>query len=151
VAYAAKTVFSVAFLTACGTNGDGSDNASEGAVTSSLSPACRGGLPKLQSAFPEGDHEWWDMRADPALVGQADVTACCKEILVGTESHGESIDALLVGTGKFRNVGCCKADYHIASDAGPVDAGPSGFNGPGIACTPWGPPVPPAMAWSAVA
>jgi hypothetical protein len=145
LAYAAKTVFSVAFLAACASNGDDSENASEGAVVSSLSPACRSGLPKLERAFPDGDRNWWAMDVNPALAGQEDVTACCKEIVPGDYSP-DAAEAYLHGIEKFRHVGCCSADYRAVADAG--DAGLSPAQVVGMACTPWGPPMPPAMTES---
>lgn len=82
----------------------------------------------LASKFPvPGDYQYEPV-AQPA-----DVVACCDQELT---THGAQ--------SKFR-WDCC-----VAYDPAKVPAGedpPSPFSGAhGLACTPWGPPVPPSMA-----
>lgn len=81
----------------------------------------------LASAFPvPGDYQWEPV-AQPA-----DVVACCDEELSETKGHS-----------KYRWDCCVAYDPDaLSGEAAP----PSPFAGKhGMACTPWGPPVPPSM------
>jgi hypothetical protein len=134
---AAKVAFSVAFLAGCssaesteatdenGNNADGTQAAStESDIKSGKTPACHhdSGAPKLTcdqivaAAFPtEGNYPGKKQAVS------LEVQNCCEELL--SKNHGLTA----------HRWDCCA---NLPADAG---------NGVGIACTPWGPPVPPAM------
>ena len=137
--YAAKTVLSAAFLAACGGSSDATTDDTNADVGTddeivARAPACKKGLAKLKEVFPTGDKSFWNhLKVDPALKGNADVTACCESIV-----KSSSDSANLSKIQKFRTAGCCAADYTAESGT------PNG-NAAAGACTPWGPPVPPAM------
>ena len=132
---AAKVAFSVAFISGCSSAGDTTDdgsgkNADGTPASTSESDIKRGchsekdaAAPKLtcdqivNAAFPtEGNYP-----GAKAAVSM-EVQTCCDELL--TKSQG----ALT-----HHRWDCCA---NLPADAG---------QGAGIACTPWGPPVPPAM------
>jgi hypothetical protein len=138
--YAAKAVLSAAFLAACGGSGSETatdDNASQPTDDEIIkaAPPCEKGLAKLKEVFPAGDKQFWNhTKAEiAALKGDKDVTACCESLIKSSN------DTNLSQIGKFRSAGCCAADFSEAS-------GNTSGNAPALtACTPWGPPVPPAM------
>lgn len=74
---------------------------------------------RLEAAFPDGGAPWFvnqpPITKDPALV------ACCERLEAATTPD--------VRADVIRASGCCHVE----------------FPGWGAACTPWGPPVPPAM------
>jgi hypothetical protein len=75
----------------------------------------------LKAAYPDGDKNWYDPnkptpRAQTA-VSDADLKRCCDELR-----------AKDFPTEDYRDIGCCAASWESAK------------------CTPWGPPMPPAMA-----
>lgn len=74
---------------------------------------------RLAQQFPEGDPEWWS--SDVPFV-QDDVLAACCAARVASESRGDEFERL-------RTSGCCHVE------------GWDSF----AFCTPWGPPMPPAM------
>jgi hypothetical protein len=141
--YAAKTVMSAAFLAACGGTSesepatDDGQQASESEIISGQ-PSCREALATLKEVFPEGDQAWWQGKTSPELKGNAEVASCCQSMLKSTDDPMKSFRYQT----KFRNAGCCSADYTAVKETN--DAEP--FN-MGSACTPWGPPVPPSMDW----
>jgi hypothetical protein len=135
--FAAKTVFSAAFFAACGGTSEVANDkaapASDDEIIAQASP-CTKGLAKLKEVFPNGDKTWWDRsKASPELKGNVDVTECCESMLKG--DGGEDLSKI----GTFRSSGCCAADY--SGDGGNNLGNVPVFS----ACTPWGPPVPPAM------
>jgi hypothetical protein len=142
LAFAAKTVVSAAFLSACGGTESGGppsdDDVSDDALRSRS--ACSGQIAKLKAAFPKGDAHWWSSHAapDPALAGDHGVTQCCESILATRSSADAGPSAAPIE--KFRTIGCCSADYDGEADAEK--------NRVSSACTPWGPPVPPSMDWT---
>ena len=137
LAYAAKAVLSAAFVTACTASDATTEDDNASAPTDDEivkgNPACKDGLTSLKEAFPTGDKRWYThMTPDPKLVGDKDVTQCCESMVKSTTTS-------LAKIGKFRDIGCCAADYSAAQKANPNESPV------GSACTPWGPPVPPAM------
>jgi hypothetical protein len=129
---AAKVAFSVVFLGGCGEAATQEANDpldTEGTTEADLKSGCHGGITKdaaaprlsceqvVASAFPtEGNYPG----AKRAV--SAEVQTCCVELL--DKSHG----ALAA-----HRWDCCA---NLPADAGQEV---------GIACTPWGPPVPPRM------
>jgi hypothetical protein len=154
--YAAKTVMSAAFLAACGGSNNDSQTSSDVAPASddeviSAESACKEGLAKLKEVFPSGDPHWFSHGGpDATLSADKDVTTCCESMLKApapppAASSGKAGDAgpaagndSLSRLAKFRQAGCCAAKYPATSN---------GESAIGMACTPWGPPVPPSMAW----
>lgn len=83
----------------------------------------------LASAYPHPGGYQWKPVAEPA-----DVVACCHEELV---AHG---------AGSHYRWDCCVAyDPNATPSTGASDGTQSFEQSIGWACTPWGPPVPPAM------
>lgn len=90
----------------------------------------------LAASFPDGGGaDWWKgaTRNDPELV------RCCTEI-AGDQTDTDfedqaSLDDFFARENRIRSSGCCDVQ----------------FPGAGAACTPWGPPVPPAMPWAFLA
>jgi len=144
---AARVAFSVgavAMVNGCSTDaskesdsGETAESSESAVISRPARPPCTdAGAPAkpasceqvLKSAFPvPGDYQW-----EP-VAQSAEVVSCCDQELT---KHGS-------GT-KYR-WDCC-----VAFDPNTVPAGedpPGVFSGNhGLACTPWGPPVPPSMA-----
>lgn len=146
---AAKVAFSMAFLGGCssparspdGAPGEGYDSvtsdvtdkapapptASASAAPAPVPPCHDAGAPKrsckevVASAFPDAG---WVSPGEGKPVG-ADVKACCEELL----SSGDLLDFP-------ERWACCDAVGAFQGGGDPKIA---------MACTPWGPPVPPAM------
>lgn len=79
----------------------------------------------LKEAFPGGDPEWWSFGDPATLKKDARLASCCDALA----SQPAPADGLAV-TEELRTLGCC----HVA-----------GFTSAAAHCTPWGPPMPPAM------
>jgi len=77
----------------------------------------------LASAFPDAGGFTWNWEKDGGAPVADDVKSCCEETL--SKNFGQ---------GPYRWA-CCDA----------LDNGASSSQNIGIACTPWGPPVPPRM------
>lgn len=76
---------------------------------------------KLKAAFPKGDPDWFDQPD----VQNADLAACCNAL-------AKAIDpAKPTSTEEFRASGCCSIKDVVEGT---------------MACTPWGPPMPPSIA-----
>ncbi len=134
----AFSVASVAMVNGCASEEASSDSASNESALASKddakpAPDATPSKPSkpssceavLASAFPEpGPYQW-----EP-VPQSAEVVACCADEL---ESHGAMTP--------YR-WDCC-----VAYDPATVPPGeePMLGGGPGFACTPWGPPVPPSM------
>jgi hypothetical protein len=118
---AAKVAFSVAFLNGCGSAAEPAEEAAtnENAIHSDGCPST-GCDALLEAAFPKpGDYQWEPVPQSKQVV------ACCERELA---KHDAAT--------KYR-WDCCVAfdpetGHHASQDHG-------------LACTPWGPPVPPAM------
>lgn len=90
---------------------------------------------KLAATFPNGDPNWWSGRHDwlddggvvDVSVTDPTLAACCEELARPKSDAGPWQD--LDGLNAVRESGCCKVN---------------GW-GQGSSCTPWGPPMPPAM------
>jgi hypothetical protein len=86
-------------------------------VTPESEADCRAAL---TAAFPNGDDKWFDpnqkTQRAPTDVPDEALASCC-------ERH-----AATFGTEAYRDLGCCSTKWE------------------GMHCTPWGPPMPPAMA-----
>ena len=136
---AAKVAFSVAFISGCGSpaspadatggeNADGTESdIKSGKKKAGTDTGCESekdaSAPKLtcdqvvSAAFPtEGRYPGTKQAVS------AEVESCCEQLL--TDSHGALAN---------HRWDCCA---NLPADAG---------QGAGIACTPWGPPVPPSM------
>jgi hypothetical protein len=140
--YAAKVALGAGFagfVVACGGSSDAAADQEEitPATDDELikaTSACTQGLKSLREVFPRGDKDWYSHDApDPKLVANKAVTACCHSMLTGA-------DPTLSKLSSYRNTGCCASDRSTETAPGGVTA-----------CTPWGPPVPPSMAWTAKA
>jgi hypothetical protein len=104
-----------------GDNGNGETNPTNEPTT----PECKA---TLASAFPQpSGYEWKPVPQSP------DVVACCDQELT---KH----DAMT----KYR-WDCCVAYDPATVPAGQKPKGIGFSDGHGMACTPWGPPVPPSM------
>ena len=119
---AAKVAFSMAFVSGCSSSAGEPTGESESAVMTYGSPskpdAAVSCTDVLAATFPKpGDYQW-----EP-VPQSAEVVSCCKEEL---EAHDASTP--------YR-WDCC-----VAFDPKTGDT-----TGHAMACTPWGPPVPPAM------
>jgi len=127
---AAKLVFGMASLVACTkeTSEDATttDNSAVTSATKKKNDDCC--TEKLKETFPtQGGYQW------TPVPQSADVVACCDKELTKHEASS-----------KYRWDCCVAYDPATVPDGGePEGIGFSG--GHGMACTPWGPPVPPAM------
>ncbi len=130
LAAAVRVALGSALVVACGgrlaneTEGSSVPSQDPGRAASSQPPSASAPQPpcdaRLAAAFPDGGAPFYvndkPLSADPALV------ACCNELAAKATP--------MTRTEAIRASGCC----HVAFDEDAQSA-----------CTPWGPPVPPAM------
>lgn len=130
---AARVAFGVAFLGGCSSAAqDGNDGVtSESAVKAPCHDASAPDAKKscdavIASAFPDAGPEQWVANNPGAASISAEAKACCTEKLTAKDAHASSVPY---------GWSCCSA-LDSWNNPDPTIA---------IACTPWGPPVPPAM------
>lgn len=85
----------------------------------------------LAEAYPDGDPNWFGSSPTPRVdtgVSVAELVACCELLPPSAEERSGS-------GGPYQDSGCCSLNNETGGEIENV----------GLACTPWGPPMPRAM------